>query len=320
VRAIPRSPRRAAAATLVAALLGLGAISAGAGADPQSHGTVSEVESPVVSNGSAVAHCPAGKVISGGFAAPGFERQETPAVRIASLANGSREWRVDAVGMGDGEDQDQPSGPGSLGGPNDPAPDDDDDAPAQGTIAAYSYCGKLAPGSIKARRVDAAVPSRGYGTATARCGRGQRAIAGGFSSPGFDVTAGTGVIVVTSHKAGKRGWTVGGMNVNGDDPGTVSAIAYCLKSAPRLITRSKQVAVGSDQLRTIDVSCPAGRQAVSGGFDGNVAPSGAGLVGSGPIESFRTSQGTGWTTTALSVDEAAGATLTAYVYCVKAPA
>ena len=126
------------------------------------------------------------------------------------------------------------------------------------------------------------------------------------------------MISLTSHKAGKRGWTTGGLNVSGGGtsgvPATVSAVAYCLKHAPRLVTRSKQVPVGSHELRTIDVSCPAGGQAVSGGFDGNI---GEGLVGSGAIESFRTPQGTGWTTTAISMNASAGATMTAYVYCLK---
>lgn len=314
MRSLAANPHRLVVPALAALLLGLGSVGAGAAPPP---GTASQADSPVIGSGSAVARCPSGKLISGGFAAPGFDRQEAPAVRVSALADGPREWAVDAVSM-DGPSEEPQPGPDPGGPPNDPPDDDDDDSPAQGTISSIAYCGKLAPGTIRARRVDGSVPDGGYGTVTARCRPGERAIAGGFAAPGFGLAENGGAIALASHKAGKRGWTVGGARVDSGAPGALSAIAYCLKRAPRLVTRSLQISGGAEQLRTFDVSCPAGHTAVSGGFDGHVQVSGESMAGSGVIESFRAPQGGGWTTTALSIDDSAGATVTAYVYCLRA--
>jgi hypothetical protein len=170
------------------------------------------------------------------------------------------------------------------------------------------------------RQSSAVVQPNSFGTATARCRRGQRAIAGGFASPEFDLAAVTGVVALTSRKSGKRGWTVGGINANFDNgqqgtAGTLTAIAYCAKGWPRLIERSQQASVGPDQLRTFDVSCPPGTKAVSGGFDGNIGPLGEQFTATGAVESFRMRKAAGWTTSAVTVDDDVSATITGYAYC-----
>jgi hypothetical protein len=297
-----------AAGVLIAALATFGAASAGAAGDSGSSArTAAQVETQLTTAGSAVARCPVGKVVSGGFSAPGFSKKESPVVRVGSAAVGRREWRVDAVMFGD-----DPNGQGDLGGA-DPSP------PSPGTIVSHAYCAET-PGRIKTHQSSVQVPLNGFGTVTARCGRGQRAIAGGFASPGLDIAARQGVVALSSRKAGKRGWTVEGLNTGDgvDQPaaaGTLTAIAYCLKDGPRLIERSLQASVGKDQLRTFDVSCPAGTKAVSGGFDGNVGPLGEQLTAAGAVESFRMRRAAGWTTSAISVDDTVGATITGYVYC-----
>jgi hypothetical protein len=195
------------------------------------------------------------------------------------------------------------------------------DPPSQpGSIVSHAYCAR-APGAIKTHQSAVTVAPNNFGSVTARCDRGQRAIGGGFASPGLDPMARQGVVALTSRKAGKRGWTVQGMNTTGDssgpgNPGTLAAIAYCLKDAPRLITRSQQTSVGTDQLRTIDVSCPPGTKAVSGGFDGNLGPLGEQFTATGAVESFRMRKAAGWTTSAITVDEDVTATITGYAYCV----
>ncbi len=304
--------RHRTAAALAAALVTLVAMSAGAGASHKSglHGSA-QVSAQVSTMGSAVARCPSGKVISGGFGAPGFTKESSPAVRIGSQAVGRREWKIDAVAMGGGNVQGSQQ-PGGSGQGSDPP---------TSNIIAYAYCGKL--GKVKARPVSVEVPPTAFGTATARCGPKQRVIAGGFASPGFDVATSAGVITLTSQKLGKRGWTVEGLNVSsGDDqqpgvPGTLTAIAYCIKHGPRLITRSQQASVGSQQLRTIDVSCPPGSKAVSGGFDANAGPIGEDSTASGAVESFRMPRAAGWTTSSVSVNDSIGATMTGYAYCLK---
>jgi hypothetical protein len=321
-------------ATFAATALAFCAITAAAGADrdsPLRAGAEARADVSTGTAGSAVAHCPAGKVISGGFAAPGFSKESSPVVRVNSEAVGKRDWKVDAVSFGDGGDDDQesssPATDGSAtsvgqtpttrrGGTG-----EQETGAAVGTVVSYAYCAKLR-GRIRVKRATAEVQPRTLSTATARCGRGQRVIAGGFSSPGFGSASTGPTLVLTSRKEGSRAWVVQGAGVGPDDdqnrgPGAITAIAYCAKHAPRLVERSQQASVGPDQLRTIDVGCPAGGKAISGGFDANASPLGEDFSASGAIESFRMRGASGWTTSAVGVDDGIGATMTGFAYCAK---
>ncbi len=298
--------RHRTTATLAAALVALGATGAAAAADrgPSARAT-GQAETQLTTAGSAVARCPSGKVVSGGFAAPGFSKESSPVVRIGSQGVGKREWGIDAVRFGGG------GGGDGQGGPATPPP--------VGTIVSYAYCAK-APGRIKTRETSVEVQPSTLGTATARCGRGERAIAGGFASPSFNFATGSGVLTLTSQKAGKRGWTVQGFNINTGDgqptvPAPLTALVSCLKGGPKLIERSQQASVGPQQFRTLDVPCPPETKAVSGGFAGNVGALGEDFNAAGAVESFRMRHASGWTTSAVSIDETVGATITGYVYC-----
>ena len=129
------------------------------------------------------------------------------------------------------------------------------------------------------------------------------------------------MIVVTSRKAGSRAWTAQGfVPGEGDQPGSprpLTAIAYCLKHAPRLVERSQQASVGPEQFRTIDVACPPGSKALSGGFDANVGLFDEDVSASGAVESFRMGGARGWTTSAISIDDGLAATMTGFAYCAE---
>lgn len=310
MRRLRASQSQGTTATLAAALVALGATGAVAAADrgPNARATA-QAETQLTTAGSAIARCPSGKVVSGGFAAPGFSKETSPVVRIGSKGVGKREWGIDAVRFGDGGGDDGQSGPATP--------------PPVGTIVSYAYCAE-APGRIKTRQTSVEVQPSTLGTATARCGRNQRAIAGGFASPSFDAAAGSGVLTLTSHKAGKREWTVQGFNINTGDgqptvPAPLTALVSCLKHGPKLIERSQQATVGPQQFRTLDVPCPPETKAVSGGFAGNVGAVGEDFNAAGAVESFRMRHAAGWTTSAVSIDESLGATLTGFVYCAPKP-
>ena len=82
--------RNAITTTCAAATAALCAIAPGATAGDQSDLRPSaQATGEVTTIGSAVAHCPAGKVISGGFAAPGFSEEDLPIVRVNSGAVGT---------------------------------------------------------------------------------------------------------------------------------------------------------------------------------------------------------------------------------------
>ncbi len=300
--------RNAITMTCAAAAAALCAIAPGATAGDQSDLRPSaQATAEVTTIGSAVAHCPAGKVISGGFAAPGFSKEDLPTVRVNSEAVGRRDWKIDAVLFGDGDENS-----------NDPTGQSGSAAPRTGTIISHAYCAKLS-GRLKARQTTVEVQPGTLGTATARCRRSERVIAGGFA--GLDDSSPGAMIVLSSRKAGGRAWTVQGfVRRDGEQPsspGPLTAIAYCLKHAPRLVERSQQASVGHEQFRTIDVACPLGSKALSGGFDANVGPLGEDVSASGVVESFRMGGARGWTTSAISIDDGLGATMTGFAYCAE---
>lgn len=129
-----------AAAALVSVAVA-GAVAAGGESSvvPRGH---AEAQAQLTARGSAVARCPSGKAVSGGFSAPGFNKESLPTVRVGSAALGKRGWKVDAVIFGDGSD----------GGSGGPAP-----APPVGTIVSHAYSAP-APGRI---RIDCREPLPG---------------------------------------------------------------------------------------------------------------------------------------------------------------
>lgn len=235
--------------------------------------------------GSATAKCKHGQVaLAAGFAAPGFDPSSGggPVVRFDSMPAGKRGVKTTGFNFG-----------------NDP-----------GELDSFAYCGKRArPPEVRSKRVQ--VQPNSFGSVVAKCPHGSQAIAGGFATN-------QGVITLTSKRAGKRGWKVGGVNINDSGnpsgPAWLTAYAYCKAPGPKIVTRFKDATVSS-RFRTSRVKCPKHAKALSGGFDGHVSGAGGQLTAAGALDSRRAAHGRAWTTSALSVSAPNEATISTYAYC-----
>ncbi|KAA0267395.1 MAG: hypothetical protein EDQ89_11775 [Acidobacteria bacterium] len=186
-----------------------------------------------------------------------------------------------------------------------------------GVFTAYAYCSRQGR-EIDVVRERVFVPPGSAGVAKATCPRGSVPVAGGFASPGF-TEGGMLTIVLTSRRQG-RSWRVEGINEGGSSRGgiltsSLVAYAYCLADAPKVTIRKKRKPVGGE-LKAIVATCPKGRKAIGGGFDGNIELLGTARAG-GAVISRRAKRGRAWKIRAVSVSELPDATATAYAYCLK---
>jgi hypothetical protein len=155
-------------------------------------------------HGTATARCPSGQeAISGGLDNPGFTRDGGAGFfPYVSKKSGSREWRVSVELF----------------------------RPAPATLRAFVYC--RAGRAVKTRSASATVPSTGSqaATATAECKHGETLISGGYSTTSLEFPGGVSgpdLWYYSSHKAGRRGWTVSAFDNGGAAGGRFEALAYC---------------------------------------------------------------------------------------------
>ncbi len=286
-----QSPRGTAFAAL-AALLAIGGVWPAHGA-PR---IVGPHQALVASGDSGGANgvCPAGtRAVSGGFDSPGFDDESSSTVRTSSRRAGKRGWRIDAAGFGDGS----------------------------GLIVAHAYCERTR-GKLSVRTASVPIPPNGVGGVTAVCRGRERAVSGGFSSPGFGIRGGSHVIALTSRRAGKRGWRAEAINPRFDQDssplaGSLVAYALCRVGGPQLAVRRETMAIVGETPRTVEAICPRGSRAVSGGFDGELAVSGQSFSSSGAIGSVRLPHAAGWRSTAISVAEGGSTQASVFAYCAR---
>jgi len=190
----------------------------------------------------------------------------------------------------------------------------------QGVFDAYAYCSRAAR-DIKVVRSKEFVAVGTFGVATASCPRGRAPVGGGFGAPDF-ADGSVQVITLTSRRRG-RAWQVEAIGQSGPTAGEgvglsgrLVAYAYCMKNAPKVTVRKQSVTVDQTGLKTAVATCPKGREAISGGFDGDIRLSGTPQAG-GVIVSRRAKRGRAWKGRAISVNETGGATATVYAYCIK---
>jgi len=88
----------------------------------------------------------------------------------------------------------------------------------------------------------------------------------------------------------------------------------CEKDPPRLITRLKRISLPVARLRTVQVACPRGGRAYSGGFDGNLQLT-ANPSASGVVTSKRAKGGRAWRASAIDISDTSQAKVTVYAYC-----
>jgi hypothetical protein len=125
----------------------------------------------------------------------------------------------------------------------------------------------VAGGALKTRSVETTIGSNfEFGSATASCKKGTRAVSGGFDSPGFGPTSvDARTVAFLSQRTAKRKWTAAAEGT-GSEPSTLAVAAYCSDTLPRLKVKSKSTTIGEEESAAATASCRKGQEAVSGGF------------------------------------------------------
>jgi hypothetical protein len=167
----------------------------------------------------------------------------------------------------------------------------------------------VATGAVQ-RRAMVTISPQARGSATARCKRGQVALAAGFAVPGSDTSNGP-VARLDSIPAGRRGVKTTAMNFNQANSGELDSYVYCGTRARPPKVRSKSIQLTPNTFDSVVARCPHGSQAIAGGFgtDQTVIT----------LVSKRTGR-RGWKVGGFDIANSGSgpASLTAYAYC-KAP-
>lgn len=303
-----RARSRKSPVLIAAALLALAPAGAGAKAPKKkpkpvtivtatATGSTSLDETPVT----ATATCPPKTVaIGGGYAGIPFPNERT-VFPLESRRVGSTQWRATALVSTSGQPQE---------------------------LTTEVYCAKLR-GTVVEGNGTSILPGPHYavGTAAAACPSKSRLLSGGFQLVGATTAASLGFVSRSS--AAGNGWAVSVLRaVNAGPEALVASAAYCLKPAkkkkgkkrPRradpkgVIEMATSGMLGSDTNDSFafpaQLACPAGRQAISGGF--SAAPTTDGSFGPTFFESRRS--GATWRIGVQQVASAEGP-VSAFQYC-----
>ena len=232
----------------------------------------------------ATAICPlrAPVLVGGGFDTPVVEQ---PTIVTASRRSGQRSWLVTGLR---------------------------EDEPAE--LTAYAYCRRGARRPIQ-RKATVPIPSQTgseVATATARCPRGRRAVAGGFEAEVdfTDPNAPDGALVTRSSRSGRRKWSVSGIHVHSGETLDLTSTVYCGKRGRGRRAASEAVS-GANSVAADTPLC--GGTALAGGFSAEPAQ----LFGENnailTLESIRT--GRAWRTVGMHLGASTTGRLTSLAYC-----
>jgi len=184
----------------------------------------------------------------------------------------------------------------------------------------------IATARLSSESSSTTIASLQNGTATAKCGSGKTAVAGGFAAPGFDPTADTGPTILTyaSARPNDGKWRASGHNYanpqmmrpkGSPGAGPISAYVYCDKNDPSVTVRSKSTTLSRGQHATLTPKCPKGREAVSGGFQSD-APTPDSQDFTDYVYTSKRSGDRAWKVGAVDID-ASPHKVTAFAYCEK---
>jgi hypothetical protein len=183
-------------------------------------------------------------------------------------------------------------------------------------VTSFAYCAKRAP-EEGVEKASTMVHAGGKGSATAKCPRGTRAIAGGFATR-YNGDKITGNLVYESRRLGQRKWRASAVHTFGPQAGgptKLTAIAYCGDS-PRLKTVSDSTHLSKSHPKgSATAKCPHGTRAVSGGFKSTTFQDMGGPTSAVP-RSSRLASARSWRS---ATGRVTGGSFkwTAYAYCAR---
>jgi hypothetical protein len=196
---------------------------------------------------------------------------------------------------------------------------------AVGASTFFALAG-IAAARLSSESSSTTIAPQSNGTATAKCGPGSTAVAGGFAAPGLDPTAGTGPAILTyaSTRPTDGKWRASGHNFNNPSPapargipgaGPLVAYAYCDKHDPSVTVRSKSSTVDPGGHASLSPKCPRGSEAVSGGFQSDAPTAGTEELTNFAYTSKRSGD-RAWKIAVLNPDMSSHA-VKAFAYCEK---
>jgi hypothetical protein len=150
-------------------------------------------------------------------------------------------------------------------------------------ISAFFALAGISAARLSSESASTTIAPQQNGTATAKCGSGRTAVAGGFAAPGLDPSAATGPAILTyaSGRPGDGKWKAAGHNYNNPmqpkgtaGAGPIIAYAYCDKHDPSLKVATDSAIVASRGHATLTPKCPKSHEAVSGGFQSDAPQAG----------------------------------------------
>lgn len=179
-----------------------------------------------------------------------------------------------------------------------------------GHVYSYAYCGDVG-GITVAESRPVELGSFEDGTTTARCPDGLTAISGGWR--GIATHGGRPAMVpFRSKRAGTDGWKVSAENEIFKGSQDLVAYAYCADTETPPVAKVNRVRMPGFNESSTGSSCPAGTQAIAGGFD--AATRHGHSIGVGVAASRRKQAGKRWKVTVLNGNDPRQ--LKVYAYCV----
>jgi hypothetical protein len=180
-------------------------------------------------------------------------------------------------------------------------------SPNDASLTAFAYCREK---RTNARSKTVQVEGGADVTATARCGRGKRAISGGFRDlSGADARP---IIAYESRRASKRKWMVTASNTDGE-PGQLKAHVYCSKQGGLRATQRSQTFPGLGPVDgDVIARCRRDERVLAGGFASDTVP----LPGKGQTVQITASRKVGkrkWRVSVAAIGTEV--TITAHAYC-----
>jgi hypothetical protein len=191
------------------------------------------------------------------------------------------------------------------------------------TVAAASLCAIAPAASAKSKVITAsgtaAITGQGVnGSALAKCPKGTRAIAGGYSQSPPASLVGTSMIDVSdSYRQSARTWIVSGTQVAGGS-GQLTAHAYCARGIGKVkaAVLPLPLAAAPRSEVTATAECPGKTKSISGGYRKPPFSSGSFVF----LSDNERANPHSWTVTAVrgSVGAVSAGTVYSVAYCVKA--
>ena len=191
------------------------------------------------------------------------------------------------------------------------------DGSGDGGLTAIAYCGHR-PGGVAVSE-SKTVQGLDRKSATAQCPGDKKVLFGGFKTEIDPDDFSPGIIIAALERTSAGSWRATGVNIR-EDPGKVTAIAYC-GNGPALDVKTKTVVVDYHKAKSVTANCPQGEVVAFGGYKGEIGNVGV-AAEQDPIvmvSALRKASASAWKASARNISNAtptgSAGTLESIAYC-----